>query len=116
MSQAELHFLHARLQGGKLNKAKKGELRSPLPVGYIYDDLGRSVIDPDAEVRGAVAVLFQAFQDTGTAYGVRAHFRRHGLLFPKRSYGGVWNGKRLWGRLSHSRVLGVLKNPAYAGV
>ena len=116
MSQAELHFLRVRLQGGKLNKAKKGELRSPLPVGYVYDDLGRPVINPDAEVRGALTVLFQAFQDTGTAYGVMAHFRRHDLLFPKRSYGGVWNGKLLWGRLSHSRVLGVLKNPAYAGV
>lgn len=116
MSQAELHFLRARLQGGKLNKAKKGELRSPLPVGYIYDEGGRSVIDPDAEVRGALTVLFQAFQDTGSAYGVMDHFRRQGLLFPKRSYGGVWNGKLLWSRLSHSRVLGVLKNPAYAGV
>ena len=116
MSQAELHFLRARLQGGKLNKAKKGELRSPLPVGYVYDDLGRPVIDPDAEVHGAVTVLFQAFRDTGSAYGVMGHFRRHGLLFPKRAYGGVWNGKLLWGRLSHSRVLGVLKNPAYAGV
>jgi DNA invertase Pin-like site-specific DNA recombinase len=116
MSQAELHFLRARLQGGKLNKAKKGELRSPLPVGYVYDELGRPVIDPDAEVRGAVTVLFQAFHDTGSAYGVMAHFRSHGLFFPKRSYGGVWNGKLLWGRLSHSRVLGVLKNPAYAGV
>src|SRR5262245_15515652 len=116
MSQAELHFLRVRLQGGKLNKAKKGELRSPLPVGYVYDDLGRPVIDPDAEVRGAVTVLFQAFQDTGSAYGVMDHFRCHGLLFPKRSYGGVWHGKLLWGRLSHSRVLGVLKNPAYAGV
>jgi DNA invertase Pin-like site-specific DNA recombinase len=116
MSQAELHFLRARLQGGKLNKAKKGELRSPLPVGYIYDDLGRPVSDPDAEVHGAVTILFQAFRDTGSAYGVMDHFRRNGLLFPKRSYGGVWNGKLLWGRLSHSRVLGVLKNPAYAGV
>src|SRR6202008_582873 len=116
MSQAELHFLRARLQGGKLNKAKKGEVRSPLPVGYIYDDLGRPVIDPDAEVHGALTMLFQAFHDTGSAYGVMDHFRRHGLLFPKRSYGGVWNGKLLWGRLSHSRVLGVLKNPAYAGV
>jgi DNA invertase Pin-like site-specific DNA recombinase len=116
MSQAELHFLRARLHGGKLNKAKKGELRSPLPVGYVYDELGRPVLDPDEEVRGAIATLFEAFQDTGTAYGVMAHFRRHGLSFPKRAYGGVWDGKLLWGRLSHSRVLGVLKNPAYAGV
>ena len=55
MAQAELHFLHARLQGGKLNKAKKGELRFPLPVGYCYDEQGRIVPDADAEVRGAVA-------------------------------------------------------------
>jgi DNA invertase Pin-like site-specific DNA recombinase len=67
MSQAELHFLRARLHGGKLNKAKKGELRSPLPVGSLYEELGRPGIDPDAEVRGAVAALFQAFHDTGTA-------------------------------------------------
>ena len=51
MAQAELHFLHARLQGGKLNKAKKGELRFPLPVGYCYDEQGRIV--PDADARSA---------------------------------------------------------------
>jgi Recombinase len=73
-------------------------------------------MDPDEEVRGAVATLFQAFQATGTAYGVMDPFRRHGLHFPKRAYGGVWEGKLLWGRLSHRRGLGVLKNPAYAGV
>jgi len=116
MSHAELHFLRARLQGGKVNKARKGELRTPLPVGYVYDELGRSVMDPNEEVRAALATVFRTFHETGTAYGVMQHFRRHGLEFPKRAYGGVWNGKLLWGRLSHSRVLGVLKNPTYAGV
>jgi hypothetical protein len=111
-----LPLLRARRQGGKLNKAKKGELRSPLPVGYSYEESGRPGIDPAAEVRGAVATLFQALHDTGSAYGVMDHFRRHGLHCPKRSYGGVWHGKLLWGPLSHSRVLGVLKNPASAGV
>jgi hypothetical protein len=47
MAQAELHFLHARLQGGKLNKAKKGELRFPLPVGFCYDEQSRIILDPD---------------------------------------------------------------------
>src|SRR5437660_11371457 len=47
MAQAELHFLHARLQDGKLNKAKKGELRFPLPVGFRYDEQGRIILDPD---------------------------------------------------------------------
>src|SRR6266581_6439657 len=63
MAQAELHFLHQRLQGGKLNKAKKGELHFPLAVGYGYDEQGRIVPDVDAEVRGAVAMVFRLFRD-----------------------------------------------------
>lgn len=116
MSQAELHFLRARLQGGKLNKARKGELRFPLPVGFIVDDADQIVIDPDLRVQGAVRMVFSLFRQTGSAYGVVQHFSKEGLEFPKRSYGGVWNGKIIWGRLTHSRVLGVLKNPSYAGV
>jgi DNA invertase Pin-like site-specific DNA recombinase len=116
MAQAELHFLHARLQGGKLNKAKKGELRFPLPVGYCYDEQGRIVLDPDEEVRGAVALVFRVFRETGSAYAVVQRFAQRGLRFPKRAYGGAWDGKLIWGRLSHGRVLGILKNPSYAGI
>lgn len=115
MSQAELHFLRGRLQGGKINKAKKGELRSPLPVGFVYDEEGRTVPDPDAEVRHAVQTLFDKFWQTGSAYGVIHAFVKEGIQFPKRAYGGAWNGKLIWGRLSEGRVEGVLKNPAYAG-
>lgn len=115
LAQAELHFLHARLQGGKLNKAKKGELHFPLPVGLSYDDGGGIVLDPDDEVRGAVQLVFDLFRKEGSAYAVVQQFSKKALLFPKRSYGGAWDGKLLWGRLSHSRVLGILKNPSYAG-
>lgn len=115
MSQAELHFIRARLQGGKLNKAKKGELRSPLPVGYIYDPEGRTVLDPDAEVQGAVRLLFDVFRESGSAYRVVKHFAGTGVKFPKRSYGGAWDGKLVMGGLGHARVCSVLKNPAYAG-
>jgi DNA invertase Pin-like site-specific DNA recombinase len=116
LAQAELHFLRARLQGGKLNKAKKGELRFPLPVGYCRDEQGRIVPDADEEVRGAVELVFRLFRETGSAYAVVHRFTERGLRFPKRAYGGVWDGKIIWGRLSHSRVLGVLKNPSYAGM
>lgn len=115
MSSAELHFIRARLQGGKINKAKKGELRSPLPVGYVFDDAGHVVIDPDREVAGSIKLLFDVFRETESAYGVVRHFFKNGLRFPKRAYGGVWNGKLIWGHLGHGRVLGVLKNPQYAG-
>jgi len=115
MAQAELHFLRARLLGGKRNKAAKGELHFPLPVGLCYDAEGRTVLDPDAEVRGAVELVFRLFRETGSAYAVVQRFAKAGLRFPKRSYGGVWDGKLVWGRLSHERVLGILRNPAYAG-
>jgi DNA invertase Pin-like site-specific DNA recombinase len=115
MAQAELHFLRGRLQGGKLNKAKKGELRFPLPVGLCYDDDGRIVLDPDDEVRGAVQLVFRLFQETGSAYAVVKRFAEEGLRFPKRAYGGAWAGRLIWGRLSHERVLGLIKNPSYAG-
>ena len=115
MAQAELHFLRARLLGGKRNKAEKGELHFPLPVGLCHDAEGRTVLDPDAEVRGAVALVFRLFRQTGSAYAVVQQFAKGGLRFPKRAYGGVWDGKLVWGRLSHERVLGILRNPAYAG-
>jgi DNA invertase Pin-like site-specific DNA recombinase len=115
IAQAELHFIRVRLQGGKRNKAQKGELRFPLPVGLCYDDEGRTVLDPDLEVQGAVRQVFRIFRQTGTAYAVVHQFAKQGLRFPKRAYGGAWDGKLLWGRLSHARCLGVLKNPSYAG-
>jgi DNA invertase Pin-like site-specific DNA recombinase len=116
IAQAELHFIRARLQGGKRNKAKRGELRFPLPVGLTYDDQGHTVIDPDEEVQGAVRLVFTTFRSSGSAYAVVQEFIRQGLRFPKRAYGGAWNGKLIWGHLSHGRVLGILKNPSYAGV
>jgi DNA invertase Pin-like site-specific DNA recombinase len=116
MAQAELHFLRTRLLGGKLNKAKKGELRFPLPVGLRYDEERRTILDPDEEVRGAVALVFRLFRETGSAFAVVQRFNERRLRFPKRAYGGAWDGKLIWGRLTHSRVLAILKNPSYAGM
>lgn len=115
MAQAELHLLRGRLLGGKLNKARKGELRFPLPVGFCYDEEGRIILDPDEEVQGAVAMVFRLFCETGSAFAVMQRFAESALRFPKRSYGGAWNGKLIWGHLTHSRVLSILKNPSYAG-
>ena len=113
MSEAELHLLAGRLQGAKLAAAQRGELRCPLPVGYVYDDDGRTVIDPDDEVRTAVADVFASFEAKGSAYAVVAAFA--GRRFPTRAYGGVWAGDIRWGRLMYGRVLQLLANPSYAG-
>src|SRR5258708_7101721 len=116
MAQAELHLLRGRLLGGKLNKARKGELRFPLPVGLCYGEEGPIVLDPDEEVRGAVELIFRLFRETGSAFAVMQQFAKSNLRFPKRSYGGAWDGKLIWGSLTHGRVLYLLKNPSYAGV
>jgi len=115
MAQAELHFLRARLLGGKRNKAAKGELHGPLPVGLVYAPDGQIVLDEDAQVRSALELVFRLFRETGSAYGVVQQFAKAGLTFPKRAYGGAWDGRVVWGRLSHERVVGILRNPAYAG-
>lgn len=93
MSQAELHVMKGRLQKAKLNKAQKGELRFPLPVGFCYDDGGHTILDLDEEVRGAVRLLFNTFRRVGTAQGVAREFAKNKVKFPKRAYGGVWKGK-----------------------
>jgi DNA invertase Pin-like site-specific DNA recombinase len=113
-AQAELHIIRARLHGGKLNKASKGELKFPLPVGYVFEG-DRIALDPDQEVQGAVRAVFELFAREGTAYAVVQCFNELSLRFPRRSYGGAWDGKLIWGRLTHSRVLGMLANPAYTG-
>jgi DNA invertase Pin-like site-specific DNA recombinase len=113
MGEVELHVMAQRLHAAKRAAAERGQLRAPLPVGYVHDETGEIVIDPDVEVQAAIRDLFAAFAACGSAYGVVAAFAER--RFPLRAYGGVWAGQLRWGRLSHARVLGVLKNPCYAG-
>ncbi len=93
--------------------AARGELRLALPAGYVHDDEGQVVIDPDQEVQAAVADLFALFRATGSAYGVVGAFT--GRRFPRRAHGGSWTGELAWAPLTHDRVLKVLANPVYAG-
>jgi DNA invertase Pin-like site-specific DNA recombinase len=115
MSEAELHFIRARLQGGILSKARRGELPMPLPVGLICDPAGKVVLDPDAGVQRAVRHLFDTFARTGSARAVVQAFNRDELLFPARVRFGQRKGELVWSPLTHWRVLRTLHNPRYAG-
>src|SRR5262249_48673492 len=92
MGEVELHVMAGRLQDAKPAAAGRGELRTPLPVGFLYDSCGEpghdTVIDPDAEVQAAIADVFTAFAACGSAYGVVTAFADR--KFPLRAYGGVW--------------------------
>lgn len=113
IGEVELHVMAGRLHAAKRAAAQRGELRTPLPVGLVHDEAGEIVIDPDAEVQAAIRDVFAAFEATGSAYAVVGAFADR--RFPLRAYGGVWAGQLRWGKLTHARVLGVLKNPGYAG-
>jgi DNA invertase Pin-like site-specific DNA recombinase len=115
MSEAELHVLRARLQGGILNKARRGELFMRPPIGFAYDALGRLILDPDQQIQQTIRMLFDTFQRTGSAMATIRDFRRAGVLFPRRIYSGPAKGDVIWGKLEHSHVLRVLHNPRYAG-
>lgn len=115
MSEAELHVLRARLQGGILNKARRGELQMALPVGLVPDAAGRVVRDPEARVRASVDLFFDTFRRTGSASAVVKHFRTHALLFPRRVRTGSRHGELVFQPLVHSRAIRMLHSPRYAG-
>ena len=116
MSEAELHFLRVRLEGGKLNKARRGELRTPLPAGLVYDADGRIALDPDRQVRQAIHDVFRRFQRAQSAWQVVRQLREAGLRLPVRLRTGPRAGEMAWVEATLSRVLSVLKNPRYAGM
>src|SRR6266566_2217116 len=115
MAESELHFIQARLRGGQLSKARRGELIMPLPVGLVYDAAGHVILDPDTAVQGAVAHLFTTFEATGSATACVKAFRAAGLTFPWRHLKGPRKGEIDWQPLAHHTVLRVLHNPRYAG-
>jgi DNA invertase Pin-like site-specific DNA recombinase len=115
MSEAEIHVMRARLRGGILNKARRGELRTNLPVGFVYDSEGRIGLDPDQQVQAAIRLLFQTFLRTGTATATAKYFRDQKLLFPRASDTHNTHAGMVWGPLYVRHVLCILRNPRYAG-
>lgn len=117
MSEAELHFLRERMRGGALNKASRGELKNPLPVGYLYDGGGRVIKDPDQQVQSALELFFRSFRICGSAHRLTAYYKKKGYLFPtdrNRGYSG--RSDIYWGQLTPSRAIYTLKSMTYAGV
>ncbi|MBN1582959.1 MAG: recombinase family protein [Anaerolineae bacterium] len=115
MSEAELHWLKARLDGGKLERAQEGRLRFCLPTGLVHDSKGNIALDPDEQVQQAIHMVFELFDGASSARAVVKRFAAHKLLIPTRRYGGERHGELTWRPLGYGRVLGILRNPLYAG-
>jgi DNA invertase Pin-like site-specific DNA recombinase/uncharacterized protein YndB with AHSA1/START domain len=113
MSEAELHVLRARLNGGIRNKAARGELRRGLPVGFVWGETdGEVCFHPDEAVVAAIRNVFASFAQTGSARRVWLWFRSEGLTFPLQMHQGA---EIRWVEASYTAIHHVLTNPAYAG-
>src|SRR6266702_8720211 len=115
LSEAELFTLRTRLYEGRWNKARKGLLQYPLPVGYVRAPDGTWDLDPDQQVRERLAYLFEAFRRLGVARQVVRELKHHGLDLPTRIVSKGTYGTLIWKRLTLSAVVRILENPAYAG-
>src|SRR5580693_3728936 len=113
MSEAELHILRARLNGGIRNKAAKGELRRGLPIGFVWGETdGEVCFHPDEAVCTAIRQVFAQFAETGSARRVWLWFRSEGLKFPLQMHQG---GEIRWVAPTYTAIHHILTNPVYAG-
>src|SRR6266567_453812 len=116
MSEAELHILRARLDGGIRNKAARGELRRGLPVGLIWGQAeGEILLHPDEAVRGVITAIFEQFAVCGSARGVWLWLRDQGLKFPLQPGAWIRGSEITWTEPTYHAVHNVLTHPAYAG-
>jgi len=116
MSEAELHIIRARLDGGIRNKAARGELRRGLPVGFIWGEAdGEVLFHPDEAVAGAIRTVFERFAEFGSARRVWLWFRSEGLSFPLQQAPAGQLGPIRWVTPTYTALHHVLTNPVYAG-
>jgi DNA invertase Pin-like site-specific DNA recombinase len=116
MSEAELHIIRARLDGGIRNKAARGELRRGLPVGFVWGEQdGEVLFHPDEAVTGAIRTVFERFAEFGSARRVWLWFRSEGLPLPLQSAPSGQPGPIRWIAATYTAIHSILTNPVYAG-
>ena len=110
MSEAELHVLRARLEGGIRNKAARGALRKARSVGLVGgEEEGEILLDGDEAVRGAIQTIFDRFAELGSVRQVWLWMRREGVMFPMRRFA---YGEIQWQVPTYHQVHGVSRVPS----
>lgn len=110
-----MHSLKLRLHAGGRNKALRGELRQPLPVGLARLPGGEVGLNPDEEVQGRLRLVFTAFAEMSSANAVVRYLWRHQLPLPSRPLRGPSPQLTVWDVATLDAVISILHNPAYAG-
>ncbi len=115
MSEAELHMMRQRLNAGRLSKVQRGEYVQHLPTGLVRLPDGQVVMDPDAQVRHVIALVFSTFAEVGSCQRTLRWCKHHGILLPRLQTSGFQRGELLWKQPSASAIYEMIRNPAYAG-
>ena len=115
LSEAENHVLRTRLHQGKLNKARRGELFTCVPIGYVRSADGGIALDPDEQVRSVVAMVFDLYAELGSVPKVHGHLVAHKIRIGMRAYRGPERGRLVWRPARKSTLYEMLRHPAYAG-
>jgi DNA invertase Pin-like site-specific DNA recombinase len=115
MSEAELHFLRARMHEGRLNKARRGELFNHAPIGYVREPGRGLALDPDEQAQEVVRIVFDQFDRQGSLHGLLRYLVHHGIRLPVRPHFGPDRGKLEWHRPNRETLQNMLHHPVYAG-
>jgi len=116
MSEAELHFLRQRLYQGRLNKARRGEQFTSAPIGYVRSHSGdRLELDPDEQVQHVVRLIFDMFDELGSAGAVLRYLVRHAIKLGYRVPSGPNAGQLQWRPAIRPTLNRILRHPYYAG-
>jgi hypothetical protein len=115
MSEAELHIMRARLEGGRWNKAGRGEFGFNMPRGYLKRPSGEVCLDPDERVRETVRLVFDVFERRCSVHGVMRYLVDHSIALPDRARSGPARGEVVWRRPHRGSIINMLTNPTYAG-
>lgn len=115
LSEAELHVLRQRMNEGRLNKARRGELFNHPPMGYVRLPAGELGIDPDQQVQSVIRLIFDKFAELGTLNGLLRYLVRNQICLPVRPFGGAGRGQLQWHRPNRQTLRNLLHHPVYAG-
>ena len=115
MGEAELHLIKQRMEQGKLQKARRGELRFGLPIGYVRDASGAIALDPDAQVQHVVRLIFRKFDELGTLHALVRYLAQQGVELGVRLREGPAKGTLAWRCPKRTTLQALLRNPIYAG-
>jgi DNA invertase Pin-like site-specific DNA recombinase len=114
MAEFELSLFRQRSIEAIRQKACRGELRIPLPVGFCWSPNGKIETDPDERVQQAIQLVFRKMTELGSIRQVLIWLRQENVCLPVSSP-PAGEAPRVWKLPLYQNTHHILTNPIYAG-